>query len=270
MERSTCDDFDVSFYPNGAPREYRSRLKLLDEAGNVITAKEIIVNDPLRHAGINIFQSSYGKLPPEPTTGPEVAPETVRLSMTSPESGMVYREETTVGGVVALPEGLGRVRVEAYLPNAAFMGRPLGPALEVTVEPPAGEPSRVLLPLRFPNFDRMRRGQVVLAAEVEGDLPEPVERYYTGLQVTRDPGVGVVYFGFVAMIVGCFVTFFMSHQQVCVELRPEGRGSAVTVYMVSNRNKTALQRRAERLADELAAAAAPPPDRAGDADPPRT
>lgn len=265
-----CDDFDVSFYPNGAPREYRSHLVLLDEAGNVIAAKQIIVNDPLRHAGINIFQSSYGKLPPAPAAGPGAAPEKVRLSVTSPESGMVYREETVVGGVVALPEGLGRVRVEAYLPNAAFMGRALGPALEVTVEPREGEPNRVLLPLRFPNFDRMRRGRVVLAAEVEGDLPEPVDRYYTGLQVTRDPGVGVVYCGFVAMIVGCFVTFFMSHQQVCVELRPEGRGSAVTLYMVSNRNKMALQRRAERLADELAAAVAPPSDRAGDADPPRT
>ncbi|HAY40073.1 MAG TPA: cytochrome c biogenesis protein ResB, partial [Desulfobacteraceae bacterium] len=40
------------------------------------------------------------------------------------------------------------------------------------------------------------------------------QRYYTGLQVTSDPGVWVVYAGFIMMIIGCFITFFMSHQRL--------------------------------------------------------
>ena len=54
-----------------------------------------------------------------------------------------------------------------------------------------------------------------------------VPRFYTGLQVNRDPGVWVVYSGFILMIIGCYITFFMSHQQICVELvrsREKNRG----------------------------------------------
>ncbi len=44
------------------------------------------------------------------------------------------------------------------------------------------------------------------------------QAYYTGLQVTKDPGVWYVYAGFILMILGCWVTFFMSHRSVCIGL----------------------------------------------------
>ncbi|MDZ7596958.1 MAG: cytochrome c biogenesis protein ResB [Desulfobacterales bacterium] len=62
-----CEDFDVSFYDTGAPKEYRSRLRILEE-GRTVLQKDIIVNDPLRYKGIHLFQSSYGTLPPTALT----------------------------------------------------------------------------------------------------------------------------------------------------------------------------------------------------------
>jgi cytochrome c biogenesis protein len=59
-----CDDFNLTLYKTGAPKEYRSSLSIL-EGDKAVKQKDIIVNDPLRYRGINIFQSSYGKLPPE-------------------------------------------------------------------------------------------------------------------------------------------------------------------------------------------------------------
>ena len=55
------------------------------------------------------------------------------------------------------------------------------------------------------------------------------QRYYTGLQVTKDPGIWVVYTGFIVMIIGCFITFFMSHQRLCVEVIKSGGKSKVVV-----------------------------------------
>ena len=250
-----CNDFEVSFYPNGAPKEYRSDLSLLRD-GKVIDEKQIIVNDPLRFEGINIFQSSYGKLPPQPETGSATAPEEIELEITSSRSGHAIREQTGLGRTVTLPDDLGNLTVDAYLPMAEFMGQPIGPALQVTVHHPGETPAQVLLPLRFAGFDKMRRGRVVIVARVTSANP-PADRYYTGLQVTRDPGVKTVYVGFLVMIAGCLVTFFMAHQQICVEVQARGAGSAITVYGVSNRNKMALQRRLDRLARQLAAAASP-------------
>ncbi|MDY0312515.1 MAG: cytochrome c biogenesis protein ResB [Desulfobacterales bacterium] len=250
-----CNDFSLSVYPNGAPKEYRSSISLLRD-GQVIEEKEIIVNDPLRFEGINIFQSSYGKLPPPLPAEGAGPPERLAVHVLSNHSGRSYHEEGAIGDQLDLPEGLGTLRLDAYRPDSQFMGQPLGPAVEATLVHPGQAPIKLTLPLRFAAFDRMRRGQVVVA--VTSAIPMP-ERYYTGLQVTRDPGVGTVYVAFAVMIIGCLVTFFMSHQQVCATVRPRGRqGSTVVVYGITNRNKMAMQRQVDLLARRIAAAAGGP------------
>ncbi|MGA6924040.1 MAG: cytochrome c biogenesis protein ResB, partial [Desulfosarcina sp.] len=120
-----CDDFNLTFYENGAPKEYRSSLTILED-GQAVKQKDIIVNDPLRYAGINIFQSSYGTLPPEktpraemPTPGPAAR---YSFSFTSRASGMSYTATAAVGVPVDIPEGLGKFVVMAYEPDASFRG----------------------------------------------------------------------------------------------------------------------------------------------------
>lgn len=77
------------------------------------------------------------------------------------------------------------------------------------------------------------------------------QRYYTGLQVTRDPGVPLVYAGFILMIAGCFVSFFMSHRQVCVDVREGGERCHVTVAGTANKDPLGMKRIRERLASRL-------------------
>jgi cytochrome c biogenesis protein len=92
----------------------------------------------------------------------------------------------------------------------------------------------------------MRKGEVVIG------LGEQTQRYFTGLQVASDPGVWVVYSGFILMILGCYITFFMSHQQICVELTASGKQTEVIVAGTANKNKTAMATRIEAAADKLA------------------
>ena len=73
------------------------------------------------------------------------------------------------------------------------------------------------------------------------------ERYYTGLQVTRDPGVWLVYSGFILMIAGCFVTFYLSHQQVCIVIEQLRKNSRVTFAGIANRNKLAMKNAIEKI-----------------------
>jgi cytochrome c biogenesis protein len=96
----------------------------------------------------------------------------------------------------------------------------------------------------------MRKGKVVLSV-AKADISTE-QRYYTGLQITKDPGVGLVYTGFIMMILGCMVTFFMSHQQVVVELYPKGDRVQVMVSGKTNKNKVGFTYKIERLADRLA------------------
>ncbi len=130
--------------------------------------------------------------------------------------------------------------------SAKFKGHDIGDAFVGILTTPNGDPVEIILPARFPSFDKMRKGEVVIA------VVEQTQRFYTGLQVAKDPGVWVVYSGFILMIIGCYITFFMSHQQICVELAASGKHTEVIVAGTANKNKTAMGSRIKAIAAKLA------------------
>ena len=254
-----CEDFNISFYDNGAPKEYRSSLTVIDQ-GKPVLKKDIIVNDPLRYKGINIFQSSYGKmpsnLPPKKEIMAKGPPEEITLNFASNKSGASYRIKTVIGKPVDIPEGLGKFVIVEYRKSAELMGQNIGEAYVGILTPKDGNPVEVLLPLHFPSFDKMRKGAVVISvAEQKAKEFNPggntVQRYYTGLQVTKDPGIWVVYTGFIVMIIGCFITFFMSHQRFCVEVIKSGGKSKVVVTGRSNKNKLGMANKIKKISEKL-------------------
>ena len=196
-----CEDFNISFYDNGAPKEYRSSLTVIEQ-GKPVLKKEIIVNDPLRYKGINIFQSSYGKMPSNRPQKKKIMAkdpsEEITINFASKKSGTAYRIKIVIGKPVDIPEGFGKFVIVEFIESAEFMGQNIGAAYVGILTPKDGNPVEVLLPLHFPNFDKMRKGAVVISvAEQKAKEFNPggntVQRYYTGLQVTKDPGVWVVY-----------------------------------------------------------------------------
>ena len=254
-----CDDFNISFYDNGTPKEYRSSLTII-EHGKPVYKKDIIVNDPLRYKGINIFQSSYGKMPSGTLQKEKIhkkdPPEDITLNVVGKESGNAYKIKAVIGKPVDLPEGLGKFVIVEYRKSAEFGGQNIGHAYLGILTPKNKEPVNIVLPLHFPNFDKMRRGAVVISvAEQETKTFNPGEksgqRYYTGLQITKDPGVWVVYTGFIGMIIGIFITFFMSHQRVCIEIVKRGKKSDVIITGTANKNKLAMENRIKKISEKL-------------------
>jgi cytochrome c biogenesis protein len=229
-----CDDYNESYYETGAPKEFRSSLTILEQ-GREVLKKDILVNDPLRYKGISIYQSSRGKLPSNELV----------LSFTSNKTGMIYTQKAGINQPVKIPEKLGTFVLKEFRQSAKFKGHDIGQAFVGILTPPNGDPVEVILPLRFPSFDKMRKGKVVIA------VAEHVERFYTGLQVTKDPGVWVVYAGFILMIVGCYITFFMSHKQLCVEVIEKGGKCRVEVSGTANKNKLGYERKVEKIAQSL-------------------
>jgi len=230
-----CDDFKVDFYDSGAPKEFRSSLTILKQ-GKAVLHKDIIVNDPLRYAGISFFQSSYGSL----------APNEVILNFTSQATGMIYSKRAKIDEPINIPENLGTFVLKRYTPQAEFRGHNIGEAFIGVLTAPDGSAVEVTLPLRFPSFDKMRKGRTFIA------IADFVPRYYTGLQVSKDPGVWVVYGGFILMIIGIYITFFMSHQQICVEVASRGKESRIMVAGTSNKNKLGMQKKVAKLSERLA------------------
>jgi len=227
-----CDFFKVSFYDSGAPKEYLSGLTLIKD-GKPIFQQEIKVNTPLRYKGINIFQSSYGSSPPKYAA----------LNFLSSETGLTYHKKTFFEKETNLPEGAGKLIIKKFTRSSSFMGHKLGEAFLATLLSDNKEPVEITLPVRFPSFDRMRKGALIISA----DSPP----YYTGLQVTYDPGVWIVYTGFIVMIIGCCITFFMSHQSLCIEVIQKGRKSSVMIAGTANKNRFGINNKINNLARKL-------------------
>ncbi len=247
-----CNKFNLSTYKNGAPKEYRSSLTILENGESIFT-KDIIVNAPLRYKGISIFQSSYGEMSPKQTEAPSFSAEDIQLAFLVNASGMVYKRKAEVGKPLEIPEGMGKFVVMEVKESASFMGQNIGQALIGILTAVDSEPVEVILPIHFPNFDKMRKGDMVISV-VHQAAKQPVEekpenkRYYTGLQVVKDPGVWVVYSGFIVMIVGIIITFFMSHQRLCVDVSRKGRKSRIMVAGTANKNKLGMGMKAEKIA----------------------
>ena len=53
------------------------------------------------------------------------------------------------------------------------------------------------------------------------------------------------------MIIGCYVTFFMSHQRIVVDVSRQGETSKVLVIGTSVKNKLAMHRKVKTIADSL-------------------
>ena len=254
-----CNDLSVSHYRNGAVKEYRANLTVVDQ-GRAVASKEIIVNDPLRYGGISIYLSSFHELPgPGPAAVAARDPdEEISVRFVSNSSGKEHRVQTKMGVPVDLPEELGTFVVESYMGTASFGGQNIGEAYVGTLTLQNGSPTKVLLPARFPNFDKMRKGAVVISVEGEDaepgkPMPQPEPRLYALCGVIKDPGVWAVYSGFILMIIGLIISFFVSHQRFCIEAAREGSGSKITVTGVSNRNRLGVQNRIRKIAASLAA-----------------
>ena len=158
---------------------------------------------------------------------------------------MVYAVPVTVGQPASIPENGGEVLITAFRDTFNFRGHNIGEIFIGKLSPKNGPDIEIVLPLRFPEFDKMRKDQWMIS------VTDPKYRYYTGLQVTDDPSVWIVYSGFIIMILGCFVTFFTAHQRVCVEVVYKGDRSTVRVSGIANKNKLGMDRKVQQLSKIL-------------------
>lgn len=240
-----CDRFSVEFYDNGVPKEFRSDLVFLSD-GRVAHQGPLLVNHPITYEGITFYQSSYRP----------VAGDKVHLGVTRDGSDPKQSHLDLARGKTAdLPGKEGHVRIVEIAED--FRG--LGPAALVSVQPHEGDKKEFWI---FQNYGMIRKRfpPAMLrspALDPSSFKPytfalEKVEmKYATGLQVSRDPGVSLVWTGFFLIMIGLFVTFFTSHRSIWIQVAGTKRGLQVRVAGRSIKNPVGLERELDHLASKI-------------------
>jgi len=224
------DRFQVSFYPNGAPKEFKSTVTVVD-GGREILKESIRVNHPLTYKGISFYQSSYG------VAGLDQAV----LILQEPNSGKTFSVASRMGRRTEIPGTGSTFLLGAFQPD--FQG--LGPALQILLFEPNHPPENFWVLQHHPELEEKRQGRYRFKIE------EITPRYYSGLQATKDPGVWVVWSGCSLMIAGFFMVLFLSHRRIWVRLGEEGKGTRVDIGGVSHRNRLGFEKDMAKIEQAL-------------------
>jgi cytochrome c biogenesis protein len=110
-----------------------------------------------------------------------------------------------------------------------------GPGARLEVVDAGGKRTSFLVLKAFPCFDAQRNTEYSFA------LQDFQQRYYTGLQVAKDPGVWVVWLGCALMVVGSMVAFFLSHRRIWVTIQPVGKQVGVKIGGAAHRNQPGFE-----------------------------
>jgi cytochrome c biogenesis protein len=156
---------------------------------------------------------------------------------------------TRIGGTFTMPGSPGEGRIANFSPALSFdqSGRAFtydsglkNPAIFIELPDVGGKPYSGWVFKRYPQTWRLPDGSSVEFLDYWG-----VE--YTGLQVRRDPGVLIVYLGCIIMAAGLYITFFMSHKRLWVNVAEEKDAAKILIGASANRNRAAFERDIEKL-----------------------
>lgn len=229
-----CEKFSVELYSNGAPKEYKSILTVM-ENGKPVPGYEkvkVIVNEPLTYKGITFYQSSYGQA----SEGSE------HLFSAKPKSGGTAEQFALKDGdETTLKDGTRIKLIESTSEVRQFIPGMSGPATRVAYSAPGKEPQTFIVFKNYPDINAQRGDALLLTYDGSN------ARMYTGLQVAKDPGVWVVWLGCFLMVVGLYIAFFMSHRRIWIVV---GKTHA-WIYGNASKNQAAFQGQFEELETKL-------------------
>ncbi|HEY5497355.1 MAG TPA: cytochrome c biogenesis protein ResB, partial [Syntrophales bacterium] len=230
------------FYENGAPKTYRSDLTFLKD-GKTLYQGHLLVNHPISLEGVRVYQASYGSSPDG------------RASLAFSRGGQEGKIiKVGPGESFSLPEKEGTVQIARMEENLMQMG----PAVKILVRSGQGEVSFWV----FQHIDKIREMNPGVTEQVPMFNPalfKPYlfvlkgieERYYTGLQVSRDPGAPLVAAAAVLMMVGLIGTFFSSHRRIWIKIQPAGEKTKISVAARSNKHPVVLDREVRQLTEQI-------------------
>jgi len=239
-----CDGAGQENYPDGSPKRWWSKLAVI-QSGQEVAAKEIVVNDPLIHNGLRFYQASFG------STGKL---EELKLVVTAAKGGS--REMTLEMNQPVQLDPNAAVTLAEYIPdffirdNQIFKRSddPVNPAFRLQVKDSRiGDEAKLWI---FPAYNSAAQGQYT---NYKFDYRDMQMGYFTGLEVSHEPGQWLVWAGCLLMGCGLFVAFYLVHMRIWIAAVPGPRGAGLVLWIggQSNKNRDRFEQKFNELVDNI-------------------
>lgn len=233
------EKFNVSFYGDGSPKEYHSDLSFIAE-GQADDRRKVLVNHPATYKGITFYQSSYGTIPSD----------TVRITISKEASKTkpIYLEMKN-GVDYSLPDSDGKIALIDAQPDFMHMG----PAVKLSITPTGKDEIQIWVFKNHHVIRRMLPGFFEQSPRFNAALYKPytfglqnIETvFFSGLQVSKDPGVALVWTGFLMLTAGLFITFFVPFKRIWILINSDQSGVVMTISGNAKKNSFCLEKELE-------------------------
>jgi len=239
-----CDGAGQENYVDGTPKRWWSKLAVI-ENDKLIERKEIVVNDPLVYRGVRFYQASYGK------TG-----KLDKLVLTAtPINGKAAAQDISIGTDETIPlDAEMNITLAEFFPDYTVQDGHVytrsndvdNPAVHlVLTSAKSGKVVNVWLP-PIPGFEQNAESPYKFEGK---DLQMA---YFTGLEVSHEPGQWSVWGGVLLMGFGLAAVFYLVHIRIWVVPVQEENGQLkLWIGGTANRNKDVFEERFRKLVQDI-------------------
>lgn len=238
-----CDGAGQENYADGTPKKWWSDLSVVKD-GQVVLRKQIVVNEPLVYGGIRFYQASYGR------TG-----KLDQLVLTAtPRNGQAAKDFTLGLNEAVSLDADTTVRLAEFIPDYFVSDGQVytrsnnleNPAAHLLVESKkSGQTANVWLPPIEGLAQNAASPYLFEGKDVQ-------MAYFTGLEVSREPGQWLVWTGVVLMGIGLALVFYFVHVRVWAVPVTDARGR-LTLWIggTANKNKEVFEQRFRKLVKQI-------------------
>jgi cytochrome c biogenesis protein len=241
-----CDSAGQENYADGTPKKWWSQLAVVQD-GKDIERKQIVVNDPLVQGGIRFYQSSYG-----PTGKIDKLIISARTA-----TGVGDKKEIALGvGETASLDADTTIKLAEFFPDFVVEDGQVYNRTNSLENPAAhfvvtsrknGKSINLWLPPLEGRAENAQSPYLIDGVDVKPG-------YFTGLEVSHEPGQWAVWAGVVLMGIGLTIVFYLAHTRFWAVPVQEANG-VLTLWIgaTANRNHEALEERLRMLAEKIEA-----------------
>lgn len=222
-----CDQAQKSFYPDGMVREFRADMRIQDTQRGIAFNKSVVVNDPLSYRGINFYLGDFHPIDEFFVVISDIQKGTEQAFRVGAEMDFPWPDSQVTARLNEFTRGADG---EVLLARVSLSTDQDKESSEVWV----------------------RNNQSATVEHAGQEFRVSLEQLTSVLLlVNKDPGVMVVWAGFVLLSIGLYISFFMSHRRIWVCVSATAKGTHVVVGGNSNKNKPGFEKLFSKLSEQV-------------------
>lgn len=221
------DSFRKSFYANGMVKQHHADLTVIDPKRDEPYRKSIFVNDPLSYGGLSFYM------------GDSFPIEEYSVIISNRQTGAEQIFRVPPQQDFSWPEGEVTAHIKELIRDAD--GNVQRARISLSSDPAKGATESWI----------DNNSAATMALEGEEFILRFRQLSSVLLLANKDPGVNIVFAGFLLMMAGLFVSFFLSHRRVWINLSPTKKGTLILLGGSANKNKPGFEKAFHKLTTSI-------------------